>query len=477
MRRFRQFGPFLGFMVAGSIACSSGGSHAPSLDNSVRVETVSAAVQASGQPCTETQQGSVFTTHFDVTAGGGKGGDINFVGDRTVDLSNDTFASIGEQGTVQIGGSLVFSYTISDVSGQPVQATVQWGPHVTGATSGTFSLSANTLTGNIDGRVFDPFPIGGDPATAPFVDGGPSPALQGNGPLSDALARLKTAITNAQAQCSLPGSANSTPSSGPTTDSDPGHFTDTYATSGCHLAKAACDVGGGLAAVGCGIGCAFTFGLACGACIVGIPIATASCIAGVETTGACCPVDCGPSTLLNPATCCAGDESCLNGSTGLCCSAGKQACHGDACCGSDEDCQAGGVCCPSVKAPGKSFACNGSCCDATEDCQNGTQCCEQSKECGAVCCGRAGTIAEQFCVAPDLCCGPGAVECNGACCGGTGQNKVCNAGVCEFAPTIICDQNFPVCVDPATGLPLDPTPCSGSQECFADIGCCGPMPR
>jgi hypothetical protein len=488
----------LGIVVAGGCAEKSDhGDPAPLVQQGISIQAkggegqdASLAAHPDSATCTQTLVGSVFTRHLDVTDVGGAGGRISLVQDIRFDFSVQPFSTLTESDTVSIGGSEVISYTVTDTSGQPIQATVQWGPHIRGATNGTFTLSNNTLTGNIDGRVFAPFPLTGDPSTAPFLDGGPSPALKSNQPLLDALQRLSTAASSALSHCSAgPADAtNPVVSSGPSTDFDFGHNSATYSATGCNGAKAACAGGATLGTVGCILlaspACAVTFGLACGACVAAGVLTSAGCIATVETTGACCPVACGNSQFISPATCCFGNETCLNAGEGLCCSQDKTPCVGHECCGSNESCITGGLhkgnCCLDQNL------CGQDCCSSGSQCLNNSTCCDstQNAVCGQggfeVCCPKltAQCLPDGSCCAKDRVCGSACCRSSETCV--NGQCAACSVGDvgCTFKSNSFCCQPGVncctegccqpglICCTPFSAPPGAPPSCNGSDACL-----------
>jgi hypothetical protein len=207
-----------------SVGCASDGGP----DNTLA--TQSAAVKQASPPCSLTGQGTLWQQHLDVVAPPGPGGPAHLVADEVFDLSTQPFKSITETGTIEIGGSVVYSYTKVIAPQGTMHFVIDWGPHVKGAKHAVFDIANNIVSGSIDGRTFVPFPLGTDPATVQFTDGGPSPLLKSAPPLDDALSRLSKAVGDALAMCGP--SAGSPQPVGPTTDSQPGHVTLSQCVSG-----------------------------------------------------------------------------------------------------------------------------------------------------------------------------------------------------------------------------------------------------
>lgn len=463
-----------GAALFGAIACSSSGTE--------EISTASLAVSNSGS-CTVSQDDRVLTQHIEVVSTGTAGGTISISADREVDLSLPGANRLIEQGVLRIGGSSeIFSYALEAQPGAATQVWVSWGPHVRGAEEGTFSIEDGMISGSIDGRAFLPLSVDADPASARFVDGGPSPVLRSNRPLQQALERLAAAAEKVMRACegpTTPGLAALPPVLQFNREQDPGHFSDTYSTTRCDACKVLVVGGGAAAGVGCGFVCVGTLGIGCGACIAGDAAAVTAGILACEESNACCPKACA-SGIGSP--CCFGDETCLEPGTGLCCSSGTQACAGQACCASDQSCiDAGpkkGTCCPDDST------CGQNCCDDDEVCQDaGTgKCCSTNKVCGSACCD-TDDLDVLYCANASLglCCSHGAVECGGACCGGPGSNRECRAGQCVLKPTLDCGGR-PACVDPVTGeqvLSDQECPYGGGGApgfCNLFTGCCDNPP-
>jgi hypothetical protein len=403
---------------------------------------------ASGPACTGTNDGHTVTQHIAVTDTGGPGGKISVIVDRSLEIVRQGFASFEETGSLLIGGaSEIFSYSILAVPGQPTHVTVHWGPHVRGAHDATFDITGQTMTGNIDGRVFLPFPLGGDPATATFVDGGPSPKLQTNGPVLEAIKRLEPLVADAIASCNITTTAGVSLHVLSDTTQDPGHVTDTFGAAGCIACKAAVFGTAALGAIACAAQCTATFGISCGNCGEERAAAVAYGDFVCEEGGICCPTRCvGFVGGTSGEECCGSDETCLNAALGLCCSAGKQPCGGQACCASDQTCistsPSQGTCCPNDSA------------------------------CGNACCTSEGFFTS-YCAdrASSLCCHTGEVPCAGVCCGGSHE---CKNDVCVFKQTLNCGTE-PQCVT-ASGQ-LDPSLCPATDFCASDTGCCAIIPH
>lgn len=435
--------------------------------------------------CSISQDGALVQQHVEVSGEDAIVGLLGLTMDRQVDTSTPGKNSVTETATLTFSPARVkvFSYTSTAAPDKPTTLDVQWGPLVLGARSASFVVDNGTMTGNIDGRQFAPFPIDGDPAKAIFTDGGPSPRLFTGLPMPLLVARLKARADAVAQSCSLPASATGTVMaalSAVDQTQDPGHISDTYGAGSCRACKYSVDAAAVAAGIACGVACAASFGLACGVCIAAGPAAVAAGMLACEQSGACCPTSCGRGI---GATCCFGDEQCLNGSTGMCCSAGKPACAGIACCASDQSCidqgPKKGTCCAD------SLVCGQNCCAAGDVCQNsGTgACCTPGKECGSTCCGNADSVTNLVCAnaALGLCCDPGQVECGGTCCGNVQNTRECRNGQCVLKTTLDCGSQ-PACVDPTTGQ-QDPTVvCPGGAGgiatgfCDLDTGCCANHP-
>jgi hypothetical protein len=183
---------------------------------------------------------------------------------------------------------------------------------------------------------------------------------------------------------------------------------------------------------------AVCFAIAAAACAIGEWVCMELCYAEGHP---CCPVGCGE------VACCEDGETCLNSTTGLCCSPGLTPCAGENCCESTEVCLGTGplagtcceaenvcgtTCCGSLEvcAPGgfccgfNQKPCNGGCCKAGEECLGGDTCCPAAQACGNNCCD-----VDQKCTNPALgicedICPEGQKVCLGAgnCCD---LNEVC----------------------------------------------------
>jgi hypothetical protein len=372
------------------------------------------------------------------------------------------FVSVSEQGAFQVGQTKAFSYQYDATPGPIVptflaHATVQWGPAVRGAREGDFHYDGTVVTGNIDGRVFDPFALAADPATVAFVDGKPSPKIQPKDRLGDAvedraLQRLEAAISNATNNCrvvTVAPDAGILSANGAVAlhlspmDQDLGHFSGTYSASDCNNCKLGiCGLVGAGGATTTVVACIASFGIACGAAIVVTAGAVTGCIYGCEASHACCPVACGNGT---PSTCCFGDETCLNGN-GLCCSADKTACQSFQCCDNgSETCMSGG-CCSNANI------CGSHCCSNPSQCINGSLCCDTGVICGQpgtqTCCPPFGQ-----CLSNGQCCPSKGLVCGDQCCG---TDELCQNGVCVPKPT----------------CPSGETQCGDGTCCGAGTMCC-----
>jgi hypothetical protein len=315
---------------------------------------------------------------------------VELVSVRELNMTVPGHNVFSESVTVRLrGGRELLSYETRMTAGGPIQGSVEWNRMVRGADSMQFSLQGDVLSGSVDGRAFTLSPADADPRTAVFADGRPPPRLKTSKAFSKAVRQLGPAVDRALGECDF-GPLESLEPAITTLQSrepDPGHFSDTYDTLECDGCKALALAIITAGDVGCCLG---TFGFACGLCIALTPAAVVAGIGGCETSNACCPVACGDGI---GATCCFGDETCLNGATGRCCSAGQQTCAGLSCCDADESCIDGGpnkgTCCPDA------FLCGMTCCADVQVCVNAGQglCCLASNVCGDECC-ESGEVCE-----------------------------------------------------------------------------------
>jgi hypothetical protein len=472
------FSSIIAAMLA-SVGCSTG--------NDADAEDIAASMgdlhrdgndRGGGGSCTITSDGRTLMLHVEVGGdrhgprhhGHGSGHDrLVLVADRELDMTSPGRNVLSESAILRLrDGSNVYSYTLTSVPGRATRLEFDWGPLVDGANAGVFEVENGTITGNIDGRAFVPFPVGADPASVRFLDGRPAPRVRAEGLGFGTLKHFREQVEEAMKECERVNLGPSSESlSQALENQDPGHFSPTYDTLECDGCKAGVTAAGVLGGIAC---CAATFGIGCGVCIAADAAAVAAGILACEQSNACCPVACGDGI---GSTCCFGDETCLNGA-GLCCSAGTQTCAGLACCASDQSCiDAGpqrGTCCPDGSV------CGQTCCESGSVCQNAAtgQCCRPDKLCGSVCCG-SGPISVLSCANPalSLCCPDGQADCGGQCCGGA--NRECRNGQCVLRPTIECGGRI-VCVDPATGQQIvdDCPPSSNNDPGFCNLGsgCC-----
>lgn len=409
-----------------------------------------APVKAAPQACTLVEQGNLFLQHIDINAGGGPGGPVHLVADRTLDLSAQPFKSLTEAGTAEIGGSEVFTYNVLLGADESRHIEITWGPHVHGAHAAVFDVKAGTMTGSIDGRAIVPAPADTDPAAVQFADGKPSPMLSSAPPLADAFTRLQGVAADALANCGAPPPAKPLKAGGPTTDSDLGN---------------ACCYGG------------------------------ETCLNPIS--GLCCSP--GKQACVGQ-NCCGSDESCISvgPNKGTCCLDG-QTCGGS-CCPDGQFCadpsRGFGMCCPNgtVYCPGqfascidpKSQVCNsdGTACNKVDLCGNGccggiaetcvhttsgSVCCDSITHtpcgdglcCDAGACAGSGTLSHPF-----QCCAGAAQACGDRCCN---SGQVCVNGSCQDDTvqcgqgglgTFKCEQigHLPVCC-------VNGSDCAGGQCC------------
>jgi hypothetical protein len=449
-----------------------------------------AADKHSGQVCTTTHRGSLYHQHIDVTSGGGPGGMAHLIADRSIDFSAQPFKSIVQVEKIDVGRSLVYTYTATIHAHQQGHITITWGPHVQGAKNAVFDYQQHNISGQIDGKAFVPFSLGTDPNSVQFIDGGPSPILKSAPPLRQALERLRRAAILAAANCESPGTSSSSPRAA-TTDSEPGHFTGTYDSLSCDGCKGAAIGAATVSDVGC---CIATLGFGCGVCLV---VNTGLMEAGIlecESSKACCPVECEPGT---GHACCGDGESCLNPATGLCCSAGRKPCVGKECCGSDESCisegPSKGTCCLDQQVCGQTCCANGThcvdsglngvgkCCPegselcpgvaascynpSSQTCFPDGSVCDKASTCGSVCCEGLGSKCVTTSSGPTCCFTFVNTACNNQCC--PGQNTCINGKCCdvERACGSVCCAAGELCVDKACQADTVQCPAKAPNKC------------
>jgi hypothetical protein len=314
-------------------------------------------------------------------------------------------ATSGGTTVVQLNGQSLIEATETLGSGTTT-TTTHFFPPLGGIVDVSSISDGVTFTLTVDGRQTVPAPVGTDPGSIRFVDGGPVPKLVVSAPIRDAVAELLNDVAAESTACrnSLAAQTSSVATPAPASSTIPPTFTlgpDPDPCFHCELVcdgeLLGCDAGGllaGLANIFAGEGV-----------LVGCGVEQVRCISACHRAEtACCPVGCGNVGAFSQPTCCAIGDSCLKqgdfSHVGLCCPSGSSPCGGDECCGPDQTCnprthpapnEAPAFCCG---APGET-KCGNFCCGSGQGCApNGQSCCTActtDAQCG-------GPVGESFCV-------------------------------------------------------------------------------
>jgi hypothetical protein len=414
---------------------------------------------------------------------------------------------------ITLGGETLFASAATRRPSGAVSASIRFGAALAGAREATFTSDGKLFAGKIDGREVLAFSAGADYRSLRFSDGQDPPS-------GDVPNELKRAIqtilkqASAEARSCLPAKPGpvadqshsyairparydgmpdiTRPAAGPFVgDAEPapvqhgdhGHGSHPSWSEDCKGCEAIC-VGGGIA---CGLVCAGScvtatifYAVCVIACELGCLTTELACMAICHSCGQpCCPVCCGN------VACCDRGESCLNPSTGVCCSVGLQPCANHSCCQPTATCiPSDGTCCPAgqvvcsnvcckpgelckegICCPKDQILCANVCCGPREKCVNG-RCCPSELACGNVCCDEL-----TRCVNPGtgLCCSFASVTCGAACCP---PGHRCLEGQCcppnQVCGRTCCPPGFP-CQNPAAGI-CSPVPCPDQQKA------CNPEP-
>jgi hypothetical protein len=432
--------------------------------------------------CHTTEVDGILTLHIKIVEfGNNTNVNITVLVSQVVEPTNSathTFGGSLVSLQIFLGFTELYTFVTRVTTGGLTHTTIHWGPIVHGASFATFDVFNNTITGNVDNRTFNPFPITQDPSSITFTDGRPAPQLSAPSGLNDTLhsfpnllKRVSRALTSCISSVITPPSANVTQgliSRDLDRSQDPGHFSSTYDTSSCNWCKVIATAAGTADGVLCAAStCWWSFGVGCVVCIAQAAATTVAGIESCESGSDCCPVHCG---FGSPSTCCLGDETCLDFNTGHCCAGDQQPCERKECCNADQSCISQGpmkgTCCPD--GPAGSSICGDLCCPHdTDQCVLNAICCAPADVCGEngeTCCSPIDplnpsipVLSPKTCAGPDhqicclygqhshngvccypgeivvdgICCAPGSVACNGECCAGT-----CSAdGVCQYTIT------------------------------------------
>lgn len=412
------------------------------------------------------------------------------------------------------GNTLFATEAIRKPSGA-TKISIRFGPILRGIQEAIFTSDGEVFVGRIDGRPVLPFRKGADYRSLVFTDGQPAPS-------SDVPDEIKRAIelilqkarreapsclqTEESRRSSISTDGRSLPSftiqrvgsagerfSDPAVDpysidlgpsmplplphGDHGHGSHPSWSGGCKACEGACAGGAIACALACAGGCAGAtiFYLVCLIpCELGCVVAQVGCMVACHACGGpCCPVCCGN------VACCDRGETCLNPSTGVCCSEGLVPCANHSCCQPTDTCiPSDGTCCPAgqvvcsnvcckpgelckegICCPKDQIICANVCCGPKEKCVSG-KCCPTELACGNVCCdeltrcvnpgtGLCCSFASETC--GTRCCPPGERCIQGQCCP---SNQLCG-GTC-------CPPGFP-CQDPVKGI-CSSKPCSRRQK-------------
>jgi hypothetical protein len=367
-----------------------------------------------------------------------------------------------------------------------------------------------TVSGDIDGRTFSPFPVIAQLTSLSqlqFADGKPAPTVTLDPALTDAINKLSDQARQSALTC------QSSPLAGHVIHEDrgirpfsigPGQRQVCNACTGSCLntlvtCQAIDGAGVGVTCVLCPVCCPIAVGVgagASGACDAAYGTCLGLCIAPGND---CCPVFC--RFDLSPGDgCCDSGETCVdetdsNARSGCCpsdrsvcgskCCAPGESCCGDQCCPTGQ-CQPGNICCP----PGQPV-CNGVCC-ANGSCDNAGNCCSSPGHlCGAtasnqgICCAPFDVCCPDTCCGGDnicidgriccprnqlcghICCNPGQRCVNGACANcGPGTVPCLSVGPNGMTVSICCPPGAECC------LGVCCTPQTGNQ-CAGPGGSCG----
>ncbi len=353
--------------------------------------------------------------------------------------------------TIRAADYVVLEQQVRRDSAGLIRVTIDYGFGIDGIEHVEATTDGDVVQMAVDGRLVDPFPLSIDPEIT-FVDGQPPPTVDVVPRIGRAIQAIVEQTGAAAAACQGDDGIQAVALASSPFGGEPGHTSSEDDFGQCD----GCLFQAGITYVTC-MGAA---GAVCGAAVGWWnPFAGVACDLWLSNWcltieddlvddckspgGRCCPVGCGNY-------CCDTSESCLNASTGLCCSDGTQPCPGvsESCTDPDaEVCMSDGHSCPFANV------CGEGCCEAS-DCVNGA-CCARGRGCVDVCCDFG-----DVCVAGGCCSFP----CGSECCG---QDQFCNAD--EHCETPVCDASTPgVC------LQSDEAHCCTSEETCCGDGCCPP---
>lgn len=292
------------------------------------------------------------------------------------------FVSGGSVDTITItnGSATLATLVTTTTDAGTISLVADFLPPFQGVRHAQFNSSDGvTFVAVIDGRTTLPFSATTAPSSIQFVDGKPAPALSIDPSLGMSLTALFQQVAHEEPAC-----LQSTIGAGAVQPLQvaAAHGSDTVHTFACQFCRGKCDAGHLSCFYFAASGCAsvtgflgiFTAGIAPLVCFAtaeaGCFIGWTGCLFACQTEGTnslfqgCCPVNCGGdnrvifSTPVNGQVgCCLSGETCLNRSTGQCCSAGTTTC-GNTCCASGSVCldPSTSSCCPS------NLIHNGQCC-------------------------------------------------------------------------------------------------------------------
>jgi hypothetical protein len=387
----------LGFTVVVNVSSNSTGSYL--LDN----------IQLAGPPtltaCAKTTpapdagaaaSGLVFSTKLSRPDVG------NFTLDWTFQPSGPTTTNTV---AIKLNGNPLLR-VVSELGGGTRQSIVTYSPPLAGIQQVSTTSDGQTMVITVDGRQTVPAPVGADPSTIRFVDGGPVPQLVVNPAIQDALLALTNDVPASSAACAAKVSAPSgsdgvgvadllaapTPRQPPIGSLGPDPDPCAICEIECNLRYFGCQGG---AAAACILGGPFACAGAVTTC-VGVQI---KCIVGCHNDGtACCPVGCKDVGEYSQPQCCAKNFSCLvpaGDTTALCCPSATIPCGGADCCGSDQQCV-------PTRGPASRTA---FCCNGPGQTTCGNVCCSGGLRCtpggGSGCCIECQTDAQ--CTGGDFC--------------------------------------------------------------------------
>ncbi|MEM9460145.1 MAG: hypothetical protein AAGF11_38570 [Myxococcota bacterium] len=394
--------------------------------------------------CSHTDLGSEIIHH--------ESGQLELANGQVVAFERTTTGQDGQYSTataVTLSGDhlLAMEATVVD---QAVTVAVSYGEAFSGIRHSQVEVSEGTITGHIDDRPLLTMSQDAPQAEWGFEDGGLPPDVE----IDPEIAAAIDALLGADPESCTEAAA-----------SQPGHDSTPVTSLECIGCWGGCIVGAVTCIIAAVAGCAaagpfypICAAVGIAACAVGEVVCLAACY---DEGGPCCPVGCGA------VACCAENETCLNSSTGLCCSPGLDPCMGQNCCDQSEVCfESGpeaGTCCPAAQQ------CGDTCCGELETCHDGMCCPFNSEACADTCCGSG-----EVCVGGGQCCLAGQA-CGDQCCG---ADETCNAATqtCETicAPTEFLCTNNDTCCPNGTVCSVQPGVCCNPGEYFCD-GQCRPL--